>query len=66
MDKLVFSYDIGIGQTGWAVINADTRKVLESGVNNFPSGDASENITRRSFRQLRRLHRRQKTRIRNI
>lgn len=63
MDKLVFSYDIGIGQTGWAVINADTRKVLESGVNNFPSGDASENITRRSFRQLRRLHRRQKTRI---
>ena len=63
MNHIVFAYDIGIGQTGWAVVSADTREVLESGVNNFPSGDASQNQERRKFRHDRRLHRRKATRI---
>ena len=63
MNQIVFAYDIGIGQTGWAVVDADTREVLECGVNNFPAGDASKNQERRKFRQVRRLHRRKATRI---
>ena len=63
MKQLVFAYDIGIGQTAWAVVDASTREVLESGVNNFPSGDASNNQERRKFRQTRRVHRRKSNRI---
>ena len=63
MNHILFAYDIGIGQTGWAVIDADTREVLESGVNIFPTGDASKNQERRRFRQVRRLYRRKATRI---
>lgn len=54
--------DIGIASVGWAVVD-DDYKVLEAGSNLFESADASKNVERRSFRQLKRLHRRQQNRI---
>ena len=57
-----FALDIGVASVGWAVVN-DEYVVLESGVNIFPCADASKNMNRRNFRQLKRLHRRRKNRV---
>ena len=51
--------DIGIASVGWAVVD-DEYQVLESGSNLFDSADASRNVDRRGFRQIKRLHRRRK------
>ena len=61
--KYIVSLDIGIASVGWAVIEKETEKVVESGVNLFPEATAAENQTRRSMRQARRMKRRQKTRL---
>ena len=61
----ILGIDIGIASVGWAVVNKDY-EVVEAGSNIFPAADASENEERRSFRQGRRLKRRQKTRIRDF
>lgn len=54
--------DIGIASVGWAVVD-DEYRVLESGSNLFDSADASRNVDRRGFRQIKRLHRRRKNRV---
>ena len=59
---MIFGLDVGVASLGWAVIGEDY-KVIEAGVNSFKSADASMNVERRGFRQLRRLHRRKKNRI---
>ena len=60
-----FGLDIGIASVGWAVV-ADDYQVLESGANLFESADASKNQERRSFRQMKRLHRRRHTRMKDF
>lgn len=59
-------FDIGIASVGWSVVSTQTGKILETGVNIFPSGSASRNEERRSFRQSRRLLRRRKNRIHDL
>lgn len=59
---LRFGLDIGVASVGWAVVN-DEYEVVEAGVNIFPCADASENANRRNFRQMKRLHRRKRTRV---
>ena len=59
---LRFGIDIGVASVGWAVVN-DEYEVVESGANLFPSADASKNVDRRTFRQMKRVHRRRKTRV---
>ncbi len=59
----VFAFDIGIASVGWAVVDNNSYKVEECGSNIFEAANAENNIARRSKRQLRRLHRRQQTRI---
>lgn len=61
--KYIVSLDIGIASVGWAIIDKETEKVIESGVNLFPEATAAENQVRRDMRQARRMKRRQKTRI---
>lgn len=63
--ELRFGLDIGIASVGWAVV-ADNYEVLEAGANLFDSADANNNVERRSFRQMRRLHRRRATRIKDF
>lgn len=60
--KYRFALDIGIASVGWAVVS-DDYKVVEAGSNLFESADASRNVERRGFRQLRRIHRRHRTRV---
>lgn len=60
-----FGLDIGIASVGWAVVN-DEYEVLEAGSNIFSSAEAAQNVDRRSFRQLRRLHRRKKVRSKDF
>ncbi|MCI9079084.1 MAG: type II CRISPR RNA-guided endonuclease Cas9 [Lachnospiraceae bacterium] len=57
-----FGLDIGVASVGWAVVN-DNYEVEEAGSNIFTSADANQNVERRSFRQIRRLHRRRCNRI---
>ena len=61
--RYVIGLDIGIASVGWAVINSETMKVVESGSNLFQAANAEQNAKRRSFRQAKRLKRRQRTRI---
>ena len=61
--KYIASLDIGIASVGWAVIEKETEKVVESGVNIFPEATATQNQMRRDMRQARRIKRRQKTRL---
>lgn len=65
MSNYVLGIDMGVASLGWAVLD-ETGVVLESGVNIFPEANAAENADRRSFRQGRRLKRRQFTRIRDF
>lgn len=62
MQNYYLGLDIGVASVGWAVVGEDY-SVIETGSNLFPCADASKNEERRSFRQARRLKRRQKTRI---
>lgn len=62
---ILVGLDIGIASVGWAVVK-DDYTVLEAGSNLFDSADASGNADRRSMRQMRRLLRRRKTRIRDF
>ncbi len=57
-----FGLDIGVASVGWAVVN-DNYEVEEAGANLFTSADANQNVERRSFRQIKRLHRRRRNRI---
>ncbi len=57
--------DIGVASVGWAVVG-DDYTILESASNIFPCADASGNFERREKRQLRRLHRRRKTRVKDF
>ncbi|SDY55859.1 type II CRISPR RNA-guided endonuclease Cas9 [Lachnobacterium bovis] len=61
--KYTLALDIGISSCGWAVVNCENEQIVEAGSNLFEAAEASANQERRSFRQLRRLHRRQRTRI---
>jgi len=61
--NLTFSFDIGVASCGWAVINKDTYEIIECGSNLFTEAAANQNVERRNFRQLRRLHRRHRVRI---
>lgn len=63
--KIRFGLDIGIASVGWAVV-AEDYKVLEAGSNIFDAADASQNQDRRTFRQMKRLHRRRNTRIKDF
>lgn len=57
-----FGIDIGVASVGWAVVN-DEYEVVEACSNIFSSADANQNVERRNFRQMKRLHRRRKTRV---
>ena len=59
----IVALDIGISSVGWAVIDKDSEKVMESGSNLFPEATAANNQTRREMRQARRLKRRGRTRL---
>lgn len=59
----VLGLDIGIASVGWAVIDLETLQVIESCSNIFTAAEAENNKDRRSFRQMRRLKRRLRTRI---
>lgn len=61
--KYIVSLDIGVASVGWAIIDREKEKVIESGVNLFPEATAAENQMRREMRQARRMKRRQKARI---
>lgn len=62
---LRFGLDIGVASVGWAVVN-DEYEVVEAGSNLFASADANMNMDRRTFRQMKRLHRRRKTRVQDF
>ena len=61
--KYIVALDIGVASVGWAVIDKDTEKVIESGANIFPEASAAENQVRREMRQGRRMRRRERTRL---
>lgn len=63
--KIRFGLDIGIASVGWAVV-ADNYEVLEAGSNIFEAADASQNQERRTFRQMKRMHRRRSTRVKDF
>lgn len=63
--KIRIGIDMGIASVGWAVV-AENYAVLEAGSNIFNSADASKNQERRSFRQMKRLHRRRHTRVKDF
>ena len=59
---LRFGFDIGIASVGVAVVD-DNYDVKEAISYIFPAAEASENVSRRSFRQMKRLHRRKANRL---
>lgn len=59
---LRFGFDIGIASVGVAVVD-DNYDVKEAISYIFPAAEASENVSRRSFRQMKRLHRRKVNRL---
>lgn len=61
-ESIIIGLDIGVASVGWAVLNQEG-KILEAGSNLFEEANAANNETRRSMRQTRRLHRRERTRI---
>ena len=61
--KYIVALDIGIASVGWAIINKETEKIIESGANIFPEASAASNQMRRELRQTRRLKRRGRTRV---
>ena len=65
-DKIILGLDIGISSVGWAVLNENTKEIIESGVRLFESGDASKNQERRAFRESKRVTRRRKHRLERL
>lgn len=63
---VIIGLDIGVASVGWAVVDKESYKVLETGANLFTSADASQNAKRRDFRQKKRLSRREHTRIKDF
>lgn len=61
--RYVLGLDIGIASVGWAVIDLETLKVIDACSNIFAAAEAENNKDRRSFRQMRRIKRRMRTRI---
>ena len=61
--KYILALDIGIASVGWAVVDKETEQVVEAGSNIFPEASVTANQTRRGMRQVRRIHRRKKTRL---
>ena len=61
--KYIIALDIGIASVGWAVVDKENEKVIETGVNIFPEATAANNQVRREMRQTRRMKRRTKTRL---
>lgn len=59
---VIVGLDVGIASLGLSVIDP-SYNVLESVSYIFPAAEAAGNADRRNFRQIRRLHRRKKTRI---
>ena len=64
--KCIAAFDIGIASVGWAVIDKETEKVIESAYNIFPEATAAENQIRRDMRQAKRLKRREKNRLKDF
>lgn len=63
MGRKVLGLDIGIASVGWAVIDLDTSKVVDTGVRLFSEGNPDGNVDRRTFRSGRRMKHRKTTRI---
>lgn len=63
---VIIGLDIGIASVGWAVVDRESYKVIESGSNLFTSAEASQNVARREFRQKKRLLRREYNRIKDF
>lgn len=61
--SFLVALDLGIASVGWAVVDSDTYDVIELGVNIFPEASAANNVSRRGFRQGKRLKRRLRTRL---
>lgn len=55
--------DIGIASTGWSVINSETGRIVDLGVNLFKARNSENNSERRDARGSRRLNRRRITRL---
>ena len=64
--KCIAAFDIGIASVGWAVIDKETEKVIESAYNIFPEATAAGNQIRRDMRQAKRLKRREKNRLKDF
>jgi CRISPR-associated endonuclease Csn1 len=62
--KRILGLDLGTNSIGWAVVDADNQKIIDTGSRIFPMGvvninegedrEKSKNATRREFRQARR------------
>ena len=61
--KYILALDIGVASVGWALVDKETEQVIQAGSNIFPEASAAANQTRREMRQVRRMHRRKKTRL---
>lgn len=61
--KYILALDIGVASVGWALVDKETEQVIEAGSNIFPEASVATNQTRREMRQVRRIHRRRKTRL---
>ena len=61
--KYILAFDIGVSSVGWAIIDEETGKVVESCSNIFPEANPLNNQVRRSMRQSKRLSRRLRTRL---
>lgn len=55
--------DIGVASVGIAVVDSETKEILEAVSDIFPCANAASNVERREFRQGRRGKRRLSTRI---
>lgn len=66
MAKYSVGLDIGISSVGWAIIDIETKQIVNLGSRIFPSGNAAGNQERRSFRGTRRLIRRRKNRLTDL
>ena len=64
--KYILGLDIGIASVGYGIINAETKEVVDAGVNIFPEADGENNAGRRSARGARRLKRRRIHRLDRI
>lgn len=59
----VLGLDIGVASVGWGIVDKENLEIIDAGVRLFDSADASKNIERRTFRQIKRLIRRKQNRL---